>query len=96
MSNVKKRYQGHGVHRYASNPEEKAFALAWQNECDKGAVLSYLLFPEYDGPRASRPVPSDAENKVAATVIQWLGSPVGQTFLRDMGYTKTSPSRSTK
>lgn len=35
------------------------------------------------------PIPTDREHEVAATVVQWLGSPVGQGFLRDLGYEKT-------
>lgn len=42
-------------------------------------MLEYLM-----GDGATRGVVSDRDELVAATVIQWLGSPVGQGFLRDV------------
>ena len=70
-----------GLHpyRFKDNPEERRFAEAWAKHCGDGKTLAYLLFPV---------APTEREEQVAATVIQWLGSPVGQGFLRDMGYEK--------
>ena len=36
------------------------------------------------GDGASRAEVSDRDELVAATLIQWLGSPVGQTFLKEV------------
>ena len=77
-----------GLHpdRFKENPEEKRFAEAWDAQNQHGSNLAYLLC---EGSQVGRPLePSDREHEVAATVIQWLGSPVGQGFLRDLGYEK--------
>ena len=75
-------------HRLSSNPEEERFLAAWTRENDyatRTPLINYLLTGG-----ATRPAPaSDRDNLVAATVIQWLGSPVGQTFLRDLGYERS-------
>lgn len=72
-----KRAKGLHEYRFKQNPEEKRFAAAWERE----HVLEWLL-----GPGNERVSPTEREKVVAATVIQWLGSPVGQAFLSDLGY----------
>lgn len=71
-----------GVHAHRLNPDagndlEVRFAEEWDRMQENSAVLRYLLstrgMPDEVDPR-------DAE--VAATVIQWLGSPVGSSFVR--------------
>lgn len=70
----------HGLSRYrlAQNPLEKKFADAWEEQAPR--TLGYLLcgqdrnFHDY--------TQRDAE--VAATIIQWLGSPVGESFAREV------------
>jgi hypothetical protein len=62
------------------NPLEARFLKAWQGQNEgSGRLLDYLLG---DGAKAS--IASDRDEKVAATVIQWLGSPVGQSFLSNV------------
>lgn len=79
---VKKKYQGVSSHRYADNPMEKRFALAWQEQNEYGRVLDYLLYPPEHGSVSSpRAAVAEKKHEVAATVIQWLGSPMGQLFL---------------
>lgn len=68
-------------HRFKDNPEEARFARAWHRQ-QAGKTLAYLLG---NGKDPSEMV-SARDNDVAATVIQWLGSPVGQAFLEDLGY----------
>lgn len=73
-----------GLHpyRFAENPEEKRFAEAWEQENDRGTtLLAHLL-----GDGSHKGSPTIREERIAATVIQWLGSPVGQGWLRDLGY----------
>ncbi len=74
---VKIRYQGKNVHRYRGNPLERAFAKEWQKQCEIGGNLEYLL----SGKANQRLPVNDTEQIAANTVIQWLGSPVGQSFL---------------
>lgn len=71
-------------HRFIQNPLERKFALAWDKinntkYCGNDTI-EYLLFPTPNDPR---PV-SKKDREIAATVIQWLGSPCGQGFLRDI------------
>lgn len=90
-----KRYRGLHAHRLDANPREKAFAEAWQKFNKKGVspflsppsetLLAQLLYT--GGEPGLRPDPSDRDFEVAATVIQWLGSPVGQDFLEEVAET---------
>jgi hypothetical protein len=100
-SNTKKpNYLGLHVYRLRpeqGNPEEKRFADAWSalNEERIGrpaSILAWLLH-EGDQPGYGAKDPTDREHTVAATVVQWLGSHVGQCFLRDLGYEKQEKKR---
>lgn len=79
------KHKGIHTHRFRDNPEEKRFAGAWQKANDQGHILDYLLDPN-NGVGGRPPETPARECVVAATVLQWLGSPVGQAFLRDLGY----------
>ena len=84
MSKIK--HKGLSTYRFRDNPEERRFAEAWQATNDNGRTLDYLLDPR-NGEHLGSPLPvGDREREVAATIVQWLGSPVGQGFLRDLGY----------
>ena len=74
-----------GLHQYRfkDNPLEKHFAEAWNTENNRSegrGVLDYLLAKNCNYPAGEA---SDRDREVAATVIQWLGSPVGQSFLEN-------------
>jgi len=72
-------------YRIKDNPEEKRFAEEWKKQNKQGNVLAYLL---HQVDHRGRPPlePSERDAAVAATVIQWLGSPVGQSWLEELGY----------
>lgn len=82
---MRKIHMGVSTHRFLDNPEERRFALAWERMDRDGRTLAYLLDPKH-GVGGFLPDPSDRDYLVAATMMQWLGSPVGQGFLRDIGY----------
>ena len=86
MSTMK--YKGLNLHRFKDNPEERRFAEAWDAQ-QQGRTLAYLLSIQQHSP----PDPTDREHEVAATVVQWLGSPVGQSFLRELGYERLATVR---
>lgn len=69
-------------HRLSREPMEKAFSEAWEreNSPDKRHKLLDDLLGEGDG--RLQPFASARDWEVASTVIQWLGSPVGQAFVR--------------
>jgi hypothetical protein len=72
-------HEGKSLHRLSSNPLEKAYHDAWLEHNDQpyGGTLAYLLG---DGNRPSCDF-TERDAEVAATIIQWLGSPVGQRFV---------------
>ena len=75
-----------GLHeyRFEQNPEEKRIAKEFKGYAKRN--LKYLLHVgNQDG---FVPDPSGRDKAVACTIIQWLGSPVGQGFLEKLGYYK--------
>jgi hypothetical protein len=75
------------LHPDAENPREVAFSQEWaeQNERRTGkphGTLEYLL-GDGTGPCSFAGIvhPTQDQATVAATVIQWLGSNVGMSFL---------------
>lgn len=88
---TKTRHVGLHGHRLADNPEEARFAEAWATENDRyrpgDSLLGWLLHTG-DQSGSGHAEPTDRECEVAATVVQWLGSPVGQHFLEGLGYHK--------
>lgn len=79
---------GSSAHRTANNPEEKRFAEAWTQSNRFGNTLAHLLNEKGWGRHS--PEPTKRDRFVAATVVQWLGSPVGQAFLHQLGYRRES------
>lgn len=79
------KHVGLYAHRLRENPEERRFAEEWEKANERGNILAYLL--DLKNGSGGRPVEvASRDIVVAATVIQWLGSPVGGGFLRDVGY----------
>lgn len=72
-------HEGKSLHRLSSNPLEKAYHDAWLelNEEPYRGTLAYLLG---DGNKPAWDF-TERDAEVAATIIQWLGSPVGQSFV---------------
>jgi hypothetical protein len=72
---------GFKPHRFKSNPMEKRFAEKWRLKNIFGVdVMNYILSihdRKYDEP-------TQEEIRTANGVIQWLGSPVGLSFIRDV------------
>ena len=76
---IKKKYRGkhfNRTSRNADNPKELAFAKAWAETNEAYQILDHLLG---DGLRCKQP--TSAEYELAATLVQWLGSPVGYAWL---------------
>lgn len=87
------KYLGLHPYRFKDNPDEKTFATEWAKQ-QQGHTLAYLLHLGEQNVRP--PAPSVRDHIVAATVIQWLGSQVGQVFLRDCGFEKVKPAPAPK
>jgi len=74
---------GFHSHRCVREPMEHAFATAWElwNTKERGHILRGLLKKkdtDFEG------LTTRWEATTAATVIQWLGSPVGMSFLSEV------------
>lgn len=82
---LKKRTTGLHPNRFKENPEEHRFAKAWDKIGEKSLANILDDRPIHTG---RPPMPSDRDYLVGATLIQWLGSPVGQAFLGGLGYAK--------
>ena len=81
--------EGLSTHRLNENPTEAQFAKVWAewNRGDRN-TLALILDPNH-GCRGCSPDPADRDAVVAATVVQWLGSPVGRYFLEEAGFVRT-------
>lgn len=96
--------EGNNMHRFKYttinlNALEKAFADTWEEEntnpygeLNGKGILDYLLAENPNEPRGEV---TDRDRMVAATVIQWLGSSVGQSFLTQVGSDRYHPKLST-
>lgn len=72
------KHEGLSVHRLPSNPLEAAFAEAWNKEAPN--TLGWLLCDQDKNDHEY----TQRDATVAATIIQWLGSPVGQCFVQEV------------
>lgn len=79
------RHVGKHTHRFASNPREKIAADLWRDQCGYPPIGGADQFDWLmgNGERPAHDI-TDRDREVAATVIQWLGSPVGNNFLREL------------
>lgn len=73
--------QGLHVHRLQQNELERKFAEEWEsrNVRNQGRdLIDYMLAVDNNRPCGEV---TERDRQVVATVIQWLGSPVGQSFI---------------
>lgn len=80
------KHIGKSVHRLNGNPRERIFAESWEKENERytgkpHSTLAWLL--HCTSSNMVWDEPSTDECVVAATVIQWLGSPVGFSWLTE-------------
>lgn len=73
-------------YRFRNNPLEEKFANEWEKINSGGfrEVLDFMLSKDVNCPNSMDI--SDRDREVAATIIQWLGSPVGKGFLKKVGF----------
>jgi len=84
--NFEMKNQGYHSYRLPTNPIENIFAEEWEKENARtlGTDLIDILFnPSYREHSwyLETYLATDEERRIAATIIQWLGSAVGQSFL---------------
>lgn len=81
----KMRNVGRNQHRFKDNPLELKFAEAWEKQNtgkspNYNGWLDYMLAEDNNRPCGEV---TDRDREVAATIIQWLGSPVGESWVRE-------------
>lgn len=82
-------YPGLNNHRLrpeAGNYAEVLFAEAWlaENSRKTSAPILSRILTRFDPHEAKTATISDRDKAVAASVVQWLGSPVGFQFVRNV------------
>lgn len=83
---MKIKHEGKSAHRISRNPAEAVFAAEWAKENERNTLnrgcgtLDWLLHG--DGAECWPEKTTKAEAVVAATVVQWLGSPVGMSWVK--------------
>lgn len=65
------------------NSLEKRFVTVWRAQ-ERIKILAYLLDPERGRSKPDPKTPTDRDCQVAETVVQWLGSTVGQGFIEEV------------
>ena len=73
--------QGFRQYRFKDNPLEQRFAEEWVKRNRESKILLYLTSPSN---RLEDSNLCERDKIIAGSVIQWLGTPVGQGFLRDV------------
>lgn len=91
--NVPEVYRGKHFERTKSmryHARERVLAEAWAKEQKDHRILDHLLH-SFQDERPSKGyiehgayVSTSEEHRIAATVIQWLGSPIGRSWLEDV------------
>ena len=80
--------KGFKTYRHERNPKEKEFHDTFVKEHNRRGYqdMDLIVF----GHESNTLLPSDTltnkEQRIVVSTIQWLGSPVGDSFLRSCGY----------
>lgn len=69
-------------HRLKREPLERRFLEVWDKKKKQQKILSYIL--DRDHTNRGDYLPTEEEVEIADTLIQWLGTPVGQGFLGEV------------
>lgn len=85
-----------GLHQYrfSTNPLEKKFAEAWEEintrpHSGNSSLVDSIVSTDWNNPSYA----TDREIEICASTIQWLGTPVGQMFLRGVGFEFKAPEK---
>lgn len=78
-------------YRFKDNPKEKEmhdkFIEMFKRDSSANRYLSAIIFGwQNDSQTTPNRYLTDDEENICLNLIQWLGSPVGQSFLRECGF----------
>lgn len=77
--------KGNKIHRHQQNPLEKQLHDLFVERFGTQEQISSIVLPVDENGRYIGTVSED-EMKMVISAIQWVGSPVGLSFLRDCGF----------
>lgn len=82
-----KKLASYKQYRLSHNPMEQRFhdEFVFEHGCQD---MSMLVFPPNNNGMSPTEYLTEREEKIVMGTIQWLGSPVGSSFLQSLGYTK--------
>ena len=80
--------KGYKTYRHKDNPKEKEFHDKFidDNKDQLFSGFDYIAFGQSDVGMKANDTLTERETRIMISTIQWLGSPVGQSFLRDCGF----------
>ena len=84
--------EGYKTYRHDSNPKEKELHDKFidemiTNKLANADILDFIVFGQADKSISqANGCLSDREKRIVISTIQWLGSSVGQSFLRECGF----------
>lgn len=73
-------------HRFEKNPQEKKFVYEFLKQHNQSVDPDLIVFGHPNNSMSPKDYLSDREKDIVISVIQWLGSPVGQSFLDSCGF----------
>lgn len=86
------------TYRFKDNPKEKEFhdkfIKIFEHDLRAKTTLSAIIFG-WDNDRQEYPLRylTEDEEDICLSLIQWLGSPVGQSFLMECGFEPVKQER---
>jgi len=80
------KLKGNKTYRHRQNPQEKEFHDKFIKFCSySSGTFEQVSMPTDDEGRIKEYL-TKREKEIMISTIQWLGSPVGQSFLNDCGF----------
>lgn len=73
----KQKHIGRSAYRLSSNPKEAVFAESWRMQNERFSTVDWMLGIGITDKA------TEQQCAEAATIVQWLGSPIGWAWLMD-------------
>lgn len=88
---MNKFIQSNKMHRLDKNPQEKTFLEVFNDQHTKqNNDVDLIVFGHEENSFTPKDYLNDREKIIVVSTIQWLGSPVGQGFLNNCGFSSKS------
>jgi hypothetical protein len=84
--------KGYKTYRHENNPKEKKIHNKFVKD-HHNTDMSMIVFPPNERGMTPSEYLTYKEQKIVISTIQWLGSPVGQSFLYECGFEQIQRKR---